>query len=49
MSILFYGKTAKTTTDGKVPIYMRVTIDGHRWEVSTSNYVEPSRWASGMG
>jgi hypothetical protein len=49
MSILFYGKTAKTTTDGKVPIYIRVTIDGHRWEISTSNYIESSKWASGMG
>ncbi len=49
MSILFYGKTAKTTTDGKVPIYMRFTIDGHRWEVSTSNYVEASRWSSDAG
>jgi hypothetical protein len=37
MSILFYGKTAKMTTDGKVPIYVRITIDGRRWEVSTSN------------
>jgi hypothetical protein len=46
MSILFYGKTAKTTTEGKVPIYMRITIDGGRWEVSTSNYVEASKWVS---
>ncbi len=49
MSILFYGKTAKTTTEGKVPIYMRVTIDGGRWELSTSNYVEASRWVPGVG
>lgn len=49
MSILFYGKTAKTTTDGKVPIYLRVTINGKRFEVSTNNYVEPSRWQASAG
>jgi Arm DNA-binding domain len=49
MSILFYGKTAKTTSDGKVPIYLRVTINGKRFEVSTSNYLEPSKWLASAG
>jgi site-specific recombinase XerD len=49
MSILFYGKTSKTTTDGKVPIYLRITINSRRFEVSTNNYVEPSRWQASTG
>jgi len=49
MSILFYGKTLKMTTDGKLPIYMRVTIDGKRFEVSTNSHMEPSRWIPGAG
>ena len=35
MSILFYAKKAKATTDGLVPIYQRITIGGHRLEIST--------------
>jgi len=33
LSILFYGKKAKATSDGLLPIYMRVTVDGKRIEV----------------
>lgn len=33
-SILFYGKKAKMTKDGLVPIYLRVTIGGERFETS---------------
>jgi len=36
LSILFYAKRAKTTTDGLVPIYIRVTVDGERIELAPS-------------
>jgi len=49
MSILFYAKRAKTTTDGLVPVYLRITIDGQRLEISTKRYVEPSKWSSEAG
>ena len=49
MSILFYAKRAKTTTDGLVPIYLRITIDGQRLEISTKRYVEPLKWSSEAG
>ena len=49
ISILFYAKRAKTTTDGLVPIYLRITIDGHRLEVSTKRYVEPLKWSTESG
>lgn len=49
ISILFYAKRAKTTNDGLVPIYLRVTIDGQRIEQSTKRYVEPIKWSSEQG
>ncbi|MBO9594933.1 MAG: hypothetical protein J7599_18665 [Niabella sp.] len=35
LSILFNLKSKKATKDGKIPIYVRVTIDGYRDEFST--------------
>jgi hypothetical protein len=49
MSILFYAKRAKTTSDGLVPIYLRTTIDGQRLGISTKRYVEPLKWSSEAG
>ena len=49
MSILFYAKRAKTTSVGLVPIYLRITIDGQRLEISTKRYVESSKWNSESG
>jgi hypothetical protein len=40
LSILFYAKRAKTTSDGLVPIYIRVTVDGVRIELSTNRYTQ---------
>ena len=37
------------STDGLVPIYQRVTIDGQRIEQSTKRYVEISKWSSEAG
>ena len=45
LSILFYAKRAKTTTDGLVPIYIRVTVDGERIELSTKRYTLPEKWS----
>lgn len=49
ISILFYVKRTKSTTDGLVPIYMRVTIDGLRVEISTKRYVENGKWLPQAG
>lgn len=46
LSILFYAKRAKTTKEGLVPIYMRITIEGQRIEVSTKRYVNPQKWSA---
>ena len=47
LSILFYSKTSKITKDGLVPIYLRVTIDGARFEQSTQRYIALSKWLVG--
>ncbi len=44
LSILFYAKRAKTTTNGLIPIYIRVTVDGQRIEFSTKRYTAPEKW-----
>jgi len=49
ISILFYAKKAKTTTEGLVPIYMRVTIGGERFEISSKRYVNFEQWSSEAG
>ena len=49
MSILFYAKKGKITTVGLVPIYLRITIDGKRLEISTKRYVDQLKWSSEAG
>src|SRR3546814_8141294 len=49
LTILFYGKTSKTTKEGLLPIYLRVTINGKRFEVSTGRYLDASRWSVASG
>ena len=49
ISILFYAKRAKSTSDGLVPIYLRVTVNGQRIEQSTKRYVEPIKWSTEQG
>jgi Arm DNA-binding domain len=45
ISILFYTKRAKATTDGLIPIYSRVIIEGQYIEISTRRYVEAAKWS----
>ena len=42
--LLFYLKRSKMNTDGLVPVYLRITIDGARVEVSSKRYVNPVQW-----
>ncbi|WP_255594516.1 Arm DNA-binding domain-containing protein [Pontibacter sp. HSC-14F20] len=39
ISILFYGRKA----DNLLPIYLRVTLQGRRLELSTHRYISPER------
>lgn len=49
IAILFYAKSAKALKNGLLPIYLRITIDGVRIEISTSKYVENSKWSVASG
>ncbi|CAM3284866.1 Arm DNA-binding domain-containing protein [Flavobacterium longum] len=44
LSMLFYTKSSKATKKGTVPIYLRITINGVRIEISTSKYIELAKW-----
>jgi len=43
-SVLFFIRKEKLNTKGKVPVYMRITINGKHAEISTKQWIESSRW-----
>lgn len=47
--LLFYVKRAKIDSNGKAPIYVRITIDGIRSELSIKRSVEIDRWSTEAG
>ena len=49
MNILFIGKKSRVTAQKLLPIYLRVTIEGKRFEVSTNRHVELSQWLPSEG
>ena len=49
MSILFYLKSAKASKKGLYPIYQRITINGIRIELSTSKFVDKTKWNKEAG
>jgi site-specific recombinase XerD len=49
MNLLFYLKKPKVYSAGPVPIYLRVTINSRRAEVSTGRECEPDKWISSSG
>lgn len=44
--LLFYLKKSKVDSQGKAPIYLRVTVDGKRSEITTKRYLESDRWSN---
>mgnify|MGYP003676510415 CR=1 FL=1 len=42
--LLFYLKKSKIDAQGKCPIYLRITIDGKRTEISTKRTIEIKKW-----
>jgi site-specific recombinase XerD len=44
MSIFFFLKTSKMNRKGFVPIFVRITVDGIRAEISTGQKVTPEMW-----
>lgn len=48
-SLLFYMKKPKNYLKGVAPIYLRITVNGLRSEITTGRSCEPLRWNSGLG
>lgn len=46
---IFFLKKPKDYEKGPVPIYLRITVDGTRAEVSIKRKVEPIKWVSNPG
>jgi len=49
IKVLFYVRKSKTTTTGLSPIYLRVTVDGQRFETASSRFIEMSKWSQDAG
>lgn len=49
ISILFYTKSVKGTKNGLIPIYLRITVNGQRIELSTSKHIEKIKWNTQAG
>lgn len=48
-TLLFYLKRRANFQTGELPIYMRVTVNGDRFEISTKRSCEPGRWNTAIG
>ena len=48
-SLLFYLKKQKVYVSGPMPVYMRITVNGKRSEVSAGRDCEPSGWNNQAG
>ena len=44
VNVLFYIKRAKINSNGLVPIFIRITVEGKRIDKSTGKYVLPEKW-----
>jgi hypothetical protein len=48
-SLLFYLKKPKHYVQGSQPVYLRITIDAARMELSMQRECEPTRWNAHAG
>lgn len=44
-NIIFYIRRFRTNSDGKAPIYLRITKRGKRAEITTNRFVIPDIWS----
>lgn len=49
MNILFIAKRSRITREQLLPLYLRVTIVGKRFEVATHRHVKQTEWCSSPG
>lgn len=46
LHIFFFPKKSRATVRHTIPIYLRVTVQGKRMEVTTNRFVLPKQWSS---
>lgn len=46
VSLLYYLKKSKADREGRAMIYLRITVNGKRVELSTGRKVRPNKWNS---
>ena len=44
LKVLFFLRTRTSYVNGPAPIYMRVTVEGDRFEMATQREVDPEKW-----
>ena len=44
ISVLFFARKSKSNSQGKAPIYMRITINGERYDLGTKRFVTLESW-----
>ncbi len=44
LKVLFFLRTRTSYVSGPAPIYMRVTVEGDRFEMATQREVDPAKW-----
>lgn len=49
MKVLFLLRTPKNYVSGPMPIYMRLTVEGQRFEIAIQREAEPEKWDSNAG
>ncbi|GEO08703.1 site-specific integrase [Segetibacter aerophilus] len=48
-SLLSYIRRDKANKDSLAPVYLRITLDGKRAEISTKTFVDPLKWNAAKG
>lgn len=46
LNVLFFLRKKKMDKKGFVPIYLRITVNGERVELSINRKIEPKKWDS---
>lgn len=44
LKLHIYPRSAKANKTGLTPLYVRITINGKRWEFSTKKFIDPRTW-----
>ncbi|WP_083331973.1 Arm DNA-binding domain-containing protein [Pedobacter antarcticus] len=44
LGLLFHPKKSKINSNGLTPIYLRITIDSIRTDISSKRFINSNRW-----